>query len=119
MRTISEIQDYCLHLDQNNMAGHPLLLSDEEITMLYNAFCSKEDAERKDDYIGGCRGMFMGHPVFSHDDWDAFEAKTCYIRYGNRITTVAEVARQTSEPVRIGDTIKALLKDWKIDPIES
>lgn len=69
MRTISEIQGYCLSLDQNNMAGHPLLLSDEEITMLYNAFCSKEDAERKDDYVGGCRGSFMGHPIFSKSDW--------------------------------------------------
>lgn len=118
MRTISEIQDHCLSLDQNNKAGHPLLLSDEEITMLYNAFCSKEDAERKDDYAGGCRGSFMGHPVFSYDDWSAFEANTCYLRYGSRTATLAEATRPSSEPVRIGDTIKALLEAFDVRPIE-
>ena len=40
-------------------------------------------------------------------------------KYSRTGTTVAEVTRPSSEPVRIGDTIKALLKDWKIDPIES
>lgn len=49
------------------------------------------------------------------NDSSATEPYMWVMRYGRAEVPVSEM--QTSEPVRVGDTIRELLKDWKFDPL--
>ena len=49
------------------------------------------------------------------NDSSATEPCMWVMRYGRKEVPVGDV--QTCEPVRVGDTIKELLKEWKYDPL--
>ena len=113
MRTIEQIIDHCAHLNSENL-DVPLILTIEEVRLLHRTYCPNINC---DPEPGKPVGMFMGRYVWLKHDW--LGHMLWIEKYSRTGTTVAEVTRPSSEPVRIGDTIKALLKDWRIDPIDS
>lgn len=120
MRTIEEIIDLCDELGAQGIPYATIVLTEDEIKLLFDTYLPGKDDERRRDAETnrGCRGLFMGHPIATEDDREVVEAQTCYLNYGRRSTTLAEATRPSSEPVRIGDTIKALLKAFDVRPIE-
>jgi hypothetical protein len=104
MRTIEQIVFLCGELSRCGAPGATIVLTEDEIKLLYATYCPEKDEERRNDAEAGlgCRGLFMGHPITTEADREIVEAQMCYLNYGRRNTP-------SSEPVRVGDTIKALM----------
>ena len=112
MRTVEQIVDLCHELNAQGIRGATIVLTEEEIKLLFDTYLTDKDDERRKDVETkrGCRGLFMGHPIATEDEREAVEAHTCYLNYGCRATTY-------SEPVRIGDMIRESLKGWRYERI--
>ena len=62
MRTIEEIQDYCMALPPST----PVALYDEEIEVVHDTYAREQDTRRM---VDGCAGMIMGHPIYRKTEW--------------------------------------------------